>query len=222
LKPFLSCHREQGLTLIEIFVILAVIAALAALLLPTLIKDKVRAQRINCVSCLKQIGLATRVWEGDHKDLYPMQVSSTNGGTMEFITGTNAWRHFQVMSNELSTPWVLLCPAESDRLRARATNFDFLSNSNLSYFVGIDASETNPQLILTGDRNITNGASVKNGVLDLTTNTAAGWTAELHNGVGDIGMSDGSVQQFSMTSLRDTVASSGLATNRLQVPILNP
>jgi prepilin-type processing-associated H-X9-DG protein len=222
LKPSLSSHWARGLTLIEIFVILAVIAALAALLFPTLIKDKVRAQRINCVSCLKQIGLSTRVWDGDHTGLYPMQVSSTNGGTMEFITGTNAWRHLQVMSNELSTPYILICAAESDRMRTRATNFDFLSNSNLSYFVGLDANETNPQLILTGDRNITNGASVKNGVLDLTTNTAAGWTAELHNGVGNIGLADGSVRQLSMTGLRDTVENTGLATNRLQMPILSP
>jgi prepilin-type processing-associated H-X9-DG protein len=215
LKPFRSCHREQGLTLIEIFVILAVIAALAAVLIPALHVAKVRAQRITCDGNLKGVGLAYRVWEGDHTNLYPMQVSSTNGGTMEFITGTNAWRHFQVMSNELSTPKVLICPADD---RSSATNFGCLNNSNLSYFVGIDANETNPQLILSGDRNITNGTLVKNGVLDLTTNKAAGWTAELHNGVGNIGLADGSVQQVNILGLRNTVAYTGLATNRLQMP----
>jgi competence protein ComGC len=221
-KPSISSHKERGLTLIELFVILAVIAALAALLIPALIRAKATAQRISCVSCLKQIGLGTRVWEGDHTNLYPMQVSSTNGGTMDFITGPNAFRHFQVMSNELSTPWVLICSAESDRIRARATNFDFLSNSNVSYFVGIDANETNPQMILSGDRNITNGTAVKNGLLDLTTNKDAGWTAELHKGVGNFGLSDGSVQQVSITGLRVSVANTGLATNRLQMPVLTP
>jgi hypothetical protein len=147
---FLSSKRERGLTLLEIFVILAVISVLALLLIPALLKAKARARRIYCINHLMQIGLSCRVWEGDHTNLYPMQVSSTNGGTMDFIMGPNAFRHFQVMSNELSTPKVLICPAESDRMRAQATNFDFLRNSNISYFVGIDANETNPQLILSG------------------------------------------------------------------------
>ena len=126
------------------------------------------------------------------------------------------------MSNELASPVILICPAESDRMRTRATNFDFLSNSNVSYFVGLDASETNPQLILSGDRNITNGTPLKNAMLDLTTNTAAGWNAELHNGVGNIGLADGSVQQVSITGLQTIVTNTCPATNRLQMPVLTP
>ena len=210
------------MTLIEIFVILAVISILAILLIPALLRAKARADRIYCTNCLKQIGLACRVWESDHTNLYPMQVSGPNGGTMNFITGPNVFRHFQVMSNELSTPYILICPAESDRMRARATNFDFLGNSNISYFVGIDANDTNPQLILSGDRNITNGTPVKNGLLELTTNCPSGWTAEMHKGVGNIALADGSVQQLSNFSLRSTVADTGVATNRLQMPILGP
>lgn len=218
----LSSNRERGLTLLEIFVILAVISVLVILLVPALHRAKIRAQRISCNNNLKQVGLAYSVWGGDHKDTYPMQVAGTNGGTMDFITGPNAWRHYQVMSNELSTPLVLICPAETDHMRAAAATFDFLRNSNLSYFVGLDANETNPQLILAGDRNVTNGTSVKNGVLDLTTNTPAGWTAEMHNGVGNLTLADGSVQQVSTLGLRTSVANTSLATNRLQMPVLGP
>src|SRR6185437_8608040 len=130
------------------------------------------------------IGLACRVWEGDHGDNYPMATSETNGGTMEFTTGPNEWRHFQVMSNELSTPWVLFCPAETDRHRFRATNFVWLNNSNINYFIGVDANENNPQLILSGDRNLTNGTPIKNGILELTSNQLVGWTAEMHHQIG--------------------------------------
>src|SRR6185312_5046570 len=129
---------------------------------------------------------------------------------------------FQVMSNELSTPWILICPAESDRLRARATNFDFLSNSNLSYFIGVDANETNSQMILYGDRNVTNGTLVKNGLLNLTSNAPVGWTSDIHNGVGNFCLADGSVQQLSLADLRDVVANTGVATNRLQLPVIIP
>jgi len=107
-------------------------------------------------------------------------------------------------------------------MRAAATNFDFMSNSNLSYFVGVDAEETNPQTLLSGDRNITNGTSAKNGVLDLTTNRPSGWTAEMHNKIGNIALADGSVQQLSTLNLRATVENTGVATNRLQMPILGP
>ena len=222
MKPSLSSNAERGLTLLEIFVILAVISVLALLLVPALNRAKIRAERISCVSNLKLMGLACRVWESDHNDLYPMAVAGTNGGTMEFITGPNAWRHFQVMSNELSTPYILICPAESDRMRSVAASFDFMSNSNISYFVGLDANENNPQMILFGDRNITNGAPVKNGLLDLSTNRPSGWTAEMHNGVGNIALADGSVQQLSTLNLQSTVTNTGIATSRLQMPILGP
>ena len=220
MKTSLSPNTERGLTLLEIFVILAVISVLALLLMPALHRAKVRAQRISCVSHLKQIGLASRVWEGDHTNLYPTQVSVTNGGTMEFTSGLNEFRHFLVMSNELSTPKILVCP--SDGTRIPATNFAFLRNSNISFFVGVDANDPNPQLILAGDRNITNSTPIRNGILELTKNTPAGWTAELHNKVGNVLLSDGSVQRLSRSDLRSAVANTGIFTNRLQMPILDP
>ncbi|MBC8094641.1 MAG: type II secretion system protein, partial [Akkermansiaceae bacterium] len=88
-----------------------------------------------------------------------MQLSRTNGGTMEF-TGLRMSRHFQILSNELSAPKLLRCPADKDR--NAATNFTTdLTLDRLSYFVGLDASTTNPELLLAGDRNITNGTSLK-------------------------------------------------------------
>jgi prepilin-type processing-associated H-X9-DG protein len=178
-----------------------------------------RAPRIQCVNNLKQIALATRVWEGDHNHRYPPQEPATNGGSMEYITGLNVWRHFLVMSNELSTGKVLICPADD---RNFATNFTWFNNSNISFFFGIDASETNSQMMLSGDRNLTNGTPVKNGLLTLTTNRLNGWTSEIHNKVGNVALADGSVQQVSITGLRTLVGNTGFATNRLQMPVLTP
>jgi hypothetical protein len=216
-------QRELGLTLIELFVVLAVLTACGIFFaLQPDRNGKARAYRIQCVNNLKQIGLATRVWEGDHADKFPMSLADTNGGTMSFVTGPNEWRHFQVMSNELSTPKLLLCPTDSDSLRAWATNFSKLSNSNLSYFVGVDSSEADPQGLLSGDRNITNGTPIRNGILELTTNSPAGWTDEMHRKVGNLTLADGSVQQVSGAGLRNAIENTGVFTNRLQMPILNP
>jgi len=209
--------------LVEVLLVLAVLMVFVVFWLPALLPRPIPRERvfaIRCVNNLKQIGLATRVWEGDHGDKYPWRIPGTNGGTMDFISGPNAWRHFQVMPNELSTPKILVCPADASR--TAATNFTFFNNSNLSYFVGIDASETNPQSLLMGDRNITNGTPIRNGILELTTNSPTGWTAEIHRKVGNIVLADGSVQQVSQNGLRQTLASTGAVTNRLLLPVLTP
>lgn len=210
------------MTLIELSVVLVIITIFAALLLPAITRSKARSKLIYCNNNLKQIGLAYRIWETDHKYEYPMSVSQINGGTKEFVTGLNAFRHFQVMSNELSTPYILICPAEADRARVNSTNFTAFNNSNLSYFVGVDANESNVQMILSGDRNITNGRPVKNGLLEVTTNTPASWSGELHDEMGNMALADGSVQEASDFGLQSQIAGTGVATNWLLMPVLGP
>jgi prepilin-type processing-associated H-X9-DG protein len=89
------------------------------------------------------------------------------------------------------------------------------SNANLSYFVSLDAGETTPQMFLSGDRNLTNGLPVQDGILLLVPDRPAGFTSELHDGQGNVGLADGSVQGFSKARLRE--ASVGM-TNRLAMP----
>ncbi len=222
MKTCCSINRERGLTLIELLVVMVVIFILAFIILPGLGNGPVHAYRIQCVNNLKQDGLAFRIWEGDHGDRYPMAVPSTNGGSMGFLTGPNAFRTFQVMSNELSTPKVLLCPKETDRDRFLATNFTAFCNSNISFFVGVDAAETNATMILSGDRNITNSTAIRNGLSPLTTNTFAGWTSDMHKKVGNILLADGSVQQDSISGLQNQIAMTGVATNWVQMPVVGP
>ena len=207
---------NQAFTLVGLLVIIAVLAILAAMLLPALASAKRKARRIQCVNNLKQDGLAFRLWEGDNGDKYPMAVSTNKGGTMEYAEDGNAFRHFQVMSNELSTPKILVCPADD---RTPAANFAKLKNKNVSYFVGLDAEiETRPQMLLTGDRNITNGIAPEHSILKLVPDQPAGWTEDLHNGQGNVGLSDGSVQQVTIDGLRNAIKNSGDATNRIALP----
>ena len=101
--------------------------------------------------------LPYRLWEGDNNDKYPMAVSVTNGGAMELVATGNVAACFQVMSNELSTPKILICPEDTHRDSCNQFCQGF-NNSNISYFVGLDVTnETNPQMFLSGDDNFAIG-----------------------------------------------------------------
>ena len=65
-------RAEHGaFTLIELLVVIAIIAILAAMLLPALAAAKAKAQAIQCVNNLRQLNIATTMYAGDHKELYP-------------------------------------------------------------------------------------------------------------------------------------------------------
>ncbi len=113
--------QKKAFTLIELLVVIAIIAILAAMLLPVLAAAKRRAQRVNCVSNLKQVNLSFRIWEGDNNNLYPMAVSTSAGGALENIASTanngssgykleGITNIFTCMSNELSTTKIIMCP----------------------------------------------------------------------------------------------------------------
>lgn len=145
-----TCH---GMTMLEALVTIFLLFMLAIVLLPALVPNHRHRAYINCSNNLKQVGLAFRIWEGDHNDKYPMAVSVTNGGAMEAVASGNAVAVFQIMSNELSTPKILVCP--EDEQRTSATNFNFSATSkHVSYFINIDASEVNPQDMMCGDDNL--------------------------------------------------------------------
>ncbi len=164
---------------------------------------------------MKQIGLSFRTWELDHNDLCPMAVSTNRGGTLEFIGAGEVFRHFQIMSNELSTPVVLVCPSDN---RKPVKNWAGFSNSNVSYFVGIDACSQFPQMFLEGDRNIAGGTRRPNGIVELTTNDVVSWAPGLHKESGNVGLADGSVQQFTISHLQEALRNTGAETNRLALP----
>jgi hypothetical protein len=91
-------------------------------------ESKNRAQRINCISNIKQICLAARLWENDHPELHVLPSS------------------FLVMSNELNTPRILTCNADTSRNRANSwQDFDGSSVGYELLSPGVDSGD--PQVV---------------------------------------------------------------------------
>jgi len=209
-------HPQSGLTLVEALLVVATIALLFLFLMSGTSRPGSRSNRISCTSNLKQVGLAYRLYANDHDDHFPFLNPTNTSGSLEFTTSPQVFRHFQAMSNELVTPKVLACFTDSKR--SKATDFSNFSNANLSYFVGFEAREDNPQSILSGDRNIT-GGTLSNGFLRMLTPTSqATWTSEIHNNAGNIGLGDGSVQQVTTVGLQRQLAANTNAVIHLAIP----
>jgi prepilin-type N-terminal cleavage/methylation domain-containing protein/prepilin-type processing-associated H-X9-DG protein len=63
---------QSGFTLIEILVVIAIIAILAAILFPVFARAREKARQASCTSNLRQLTLAVEMYTTDHDEMYPM------------------------------------------------------------------------------------------------------------------------------------------------------
>ena len=217
----------QAFTVIDLLVGVALLLVVSALLLPRF-AERGCTLRPQCNNNLKNIGLAFKQASLDSNDRYPMQRPVAGGGTLELVENGQAWVHFQVISNELITPRVLICPQEKNRKRYCATTFavsathsdvPFSGNCNVSYFVGVDAADLYPNMWLAGDANFSiDGVPVQAGLVSLFTNAPLTWTDKRHSGCGNVVFADGSVRELCNSDLIAALCSTGDPTNRLDLP----
>lgn len=210
-----SKRGRSAFTLIDLVFIVGTVLILF-MIFPLEARTKARASRIACLSNLKQIGLAFRMWAAENGHRFPMELMVAEGGTRETVRLGLPLPSYTIISNQLNNPKPLHCPDDSKRIRV--ATFAQLTPKNLSYFLGVDPSETNPGAILTGDRNLRINGQPTYRVLQTTNWSAVTWGAGIHQRQGNIGLADGSVQQVNDSSLQRQLQASGLATNRFAIP----
>jgi prepilin-type processing-associated H-X9-DG protein len=139
--------------------------------------------------------------------------------------GTNYQKLNSYTNYGIEPKW-LVCPSDerSDSIYLKKSVSE-LTDTNISYFVGINATLNNPKTLMAGDRNLQiGGLPTKPGLHDLTQKSGGGWTEELHyskstaTAGGNILFADGHVEFLKSKELNSVIQSLDSATNRLAIP----
>ena len=213
---------SKGFTLIELLVVIAIIGILASMLLPALGKAKGRANRIKCVSNLKQISLGFKTYANNNEDKFPWFPKSSVVGGGAVTALVPVW---QAVGGELGNAKIMR--SSCDGARTDATTFALITTANVSYWYCVAADELKPSTMLAGTRNIGTGA-----VGAQTITATSTWAANIMSGLladqGQATLSDGSASQYKNTDLQRQaaahIASSGGSTAGATTPfvITNP
>ena len=119
LPPLRGRGKSISFTLIELLVVIAIIAILASLLLPVLGRVRLKAQSVNCLSKLKQVGLYSQLYSDDYKGyIFEWQPGSYRWncvfGFAEYLRNMQklngfTWNELNEANAAYGKRWILFC-----------------------------------------------------------------------------------------------------------------
>jgi prepilin-type N-terminal cleavage/methylation domain-containing protein len=141
-----------GFTLVELLVVIALIAILAALLLPALSAAKARARMADCLNNQRQLGLAWTLYASDNADRLALNLGSVTNGIHRsppgcWVTGSASWdADPATITRGTIFPYaqavkIYHCPADPSCVVGSST--PRLRSVSLSIYMGGEDSETN-------------------------------------------------------------------------------
>lgn len=106
----MKSNLRAGFTLIELLVVIAIIAILAGMLLPALARAKEKGRSANCISNLRQMAIASKVYADDNDNRYCFTFQVRGDNVIR-----KAWFNF-VQPYQGSTN-LILCPSKSKKFK---------------------------------------------------------------------------------------------------------
>jgi prepilin-type N-terminal cleavage/methylation domain-containing protein len=151
-------RQTMGFTLIELLVVIAIIAILASLLLPTLTRAKGQAQRAQCISNERQLGLAFFLYVDESDDFVPrngyleeyiMSLDQLLQTTKLWVVGAThlkpAWYTNMAALTEpreasfatyVKSAGIYKCPSDREKVKIGAGNYPRLRSYSMNSYVG--------------------------------------------------------------------------------------
>jgi prepilin-type N-terminal cleavage/methylation domain-containing protein len=151
----MKAKTQKGFTLIELLVVIAIIGILASMLLPALAKAKTRANRIKCVSNIKQVGSAFKAFANDNNDRYPWlledkdKTAQGDGADACWVNETNLLLGQSSIKSNLGSAKILVSPLDPD-LQGLNDGVDLVDCTTTAPCASLDP--------LPGENGVPNGA----------------------------------------------------------------
>jgi len=156
MRPPAQNRSTSGFTLIELLVVVAVIAVLAALLLPAVSHGKEQGQSIRCLNNSRQLGLAWIMYADDHDGKLTANCSGSRSGTDEFSPSwSGGWLDFSSSLDNINVAYLVdanyrngaklgpyiknaatfRCPADRSQVRIHGTLFNRVRTYSMNSYV---------------------------------------------------------------------------------------